>query len=101
MSGKDFGPAQAPVRTAYGDVVPQAAAAAAIPGVRRPGGPVSVLAATVGAAVLQRARAGRYEEAPRLLRSNAGDPGAPAPVPAPGVTGHRRFTLAELTALIE
>jgi S-adenosylmethionine-dependent methyltransferase len=56
----------------------------------------------VVAAVLQRALAGRYEEARRLLTSNADDPVAPAaPISAPGVTEHRRFTLAELTALIE
>jgi 2-polyprenyl-3-methyl-5-hydroxy-6-metoxy-1,4-benzoquinol methylase len=79
-----------------------AAAMAAIARVLRPGGTVSVLAANVVAAVLQRALAGRYEEARRLLTSNAADP-APGPgaVPAQGLTEHRRFTLAELTALIE
>jgi S-adenosylmethionine-dependent methyltransferase len=86
-----------------------AAAMAAIARVLRPGGTVSVLAANVVAAVLQRALAGRYEEARRLLTSNAGDPAVPvpapaAPVPPPaagGLTEHRRFTLAELTAIIE
>jgi S-adenosylmethionine-dependent methyltransferase len=86
-----------------------AAAMAAIARVLRPGGTVSVLAANVVAAVLQRALAGRYEEARRLLTSNAGDPAVPAPaapVPAAspaqgGLTEHRRFTLAGLTALIE
>ncbi len=88
-----------------------AAAMAAIARVLRPGGTVSVLAANVVAAVLQRALAGRYEEARRLLTSSAGDPAVPAPaapVPAPaappaqgGLTEHRRFTLAGLTALIE
>ena len=88
-----------------------AAAMAAIARVLRPGGTVSVLAANVVAAVLQRALAGRYDEARRLLTSNAGDPAVPAPaapVPAPaaprgqgGLTEHRRFTLAGLTALIE
>jgi S-adenosylmethionine-dependent methyltransferase len=93
-----------------------AAAMAAIARVLRPGGTVSVLAANVVAAVLQRALAGRYEEARRLLTAAAGDPAAavPAPaVPAPAVgsayapgpaqtlTEHRRFTLAGLTALIE
>ena len=87
-----------------------AAAMAAIARVLRPGGTVSVLAANVVAAVLQRALAGRYEEARRLLTSNAGDPSAPvpgsapvpahAPIPAQTLTEHRRFTLAELTALI-
>ena len=92
-----------------------AAAMAAIARVLRPGGTVSVLAANVVAAVLQRALAGRYEEARRLLTSNAGDPVVPVPPPAPaaaipapagpipasGMTDHRRFTLAGLTALIE
>jgi S-adenosylmethionine-dependent methyltransferase len=95
------------------------AAMAAIARVLRPGGTVSVLAANVIAAVLQRAVAGRYEEARRLLTSNEGDPAVPvpspapagapipvdpipaAPIPAPGLTEHRRFTLAGLTALIE
>ncbi len=91
------------------------AAMAAIARVLRPGGTVSVLAANVVAAVLQRALAGRYEEARRLLASNAGDPVVPVPPPAPaaaipapavpipasGMTDHRRFTLAGLTALIE
>ncbi len=81
-----------------------AAAMAAIARVLRPGGTVSVLAANVVAAVLQRALAGRYEEARRLLTSSAGDAAAPvaaASVPAQALTEHRRFTLAELTALIE
>jgi SAM-dependent methyltransferase len=92
-----------------------AAAMAAIAQVLRPGGTVSVLAANVVAAVLQRALAGRYEEARRLLTSDAGDPAVPvpspapaaavpapaAPIPASGMTEHRRFTLAGLTALIE
>jgi S-adenosylmethionine-dependent methyltransferase len=90
-----------------------AAAMAAIARVLRPGGTVSVLAANVVAAVLQRALAGRYDEARRLLTANGGDPAVPVPapatsVPAPaappaqgGLTEHRRFTLAGLTALIE
>jgi S-adenosylmethionine-dependent methyltransferase len=82
------------------------AAMAAIARVLRPGGTVSVLAANVVAAVLQRALAGRYGEARRLLTSNAGGQAAPAApisalISAPGLTEHRRFTLAELTALIE
>jgi S-adenosylmethionine-dependent methyltransferase len=72
-----------------------AAAMTAIARVLRAGGAVSVLAANVVAAVLQRALAGRYDEARRLL-----DPD-PAPVPDSAVTEHRRFTLPELTALIE
>jgi S-adenosylmethionine-dependent methyltransferase len=77
-----------------------AAAMTAIARVLRPGGTVSVLAANVVAAVLQRALAGRYDDARRLLTTNAGDP-SPAAIPASGVSDHRRFTLAELTALIE
>ena len=72
-----------------------AAAMAAIARVLRPGGTVSVLAANVVAAVLQRALAGRYDEARRLL-----DPHSPSAL-APAVTEHRRVTLPELTALIE
>jgi S-adenosylmethionine-dependent methyltransferase len=67
-----------------------AAAMAAIARVLRPGAAVSVLAANVVSAVLQRALAGRYEEARRLL--DAGGAGAGVP---------RRFTLAGLTSLIE
>jgi SAM-dependent methyltransferase len=80
-----------------------AAAMVAIARVLRPGGTVSVLAANVVAAVLQRALAGRYDEARRLLTSDPGDPVASAPgaVPPQGLTEHRRFTLAGLTALIE
>ena len=78
------------------------AAMAAIARVLRVGGTVSVLAANVVAAVLQRALAGRYEEARRLLTSNAGDAAAAAATPAvPVLAEHRRFTLAGLTALIE
>ena len=77
-----------------------AAAMAAIARVLRPGGTVSVLAANVVAAVLQRALAGRYEEARRLLTSNAGDAAA-ATTAVPVLAEHRRFTLAGLTALIE
>jgi S-adenosylmethionine-dependent methyltransferase len=67
-----------------------AAAMAAIARVLRPDAAVSVLAANKVSAVLQRALAGRYEEARRLLD----DEGASAGVP-------RRFTLAGLTSLIE
>jgi S-adenosylmethionine-dependent methyltransferase len=80
------------------------AAMAAIARVLRPGGTVSVLAANVVAAVLQRALAGRYDDARRLLAATADDPSPAAAggaIPASGVTEHRRFTLAELTALIE
>ncbi len=72
-----------------------ATAMAAIAQVLRPGGTVSVLAANVVAAVLQRALAGRYAEAKRLLTER------PDPVQGPGPAEPRRFTLAELIALIE
>jgi S-adenosylmethionine-dependent methyltransferase len=73
------------------------AAMAAIARVLLPGGTVSVLAANVVAAVLQRALAGRYEQA-RLLLAADGDPGVPG---GAGMTEPRRFTLAGLTALIQ
>lgn len=81
-----------------------AAALAAIARVVRPGGTVSVLAANTVAAVLQRALAGKYAEARAMLPGagqdqSAGAAGAP---PVPGaVSPARRFTLPELTALIE
>lgn len=81
-----------------------AAALAAIARVLRPGGTLSVLAANRVAAVLQRALAGRYEEALRLLTSDdltSAGPVAPAAQPPGTPADHRRFTLAELTALIE
>lgn len=76
------------------------AAMAAIAQVLRPGGTVSVLAANVVAAVLQRALAGRYEQA-RLLLAADGDPGPGGTGGAGPMTEPRRFTLAGLTALIE
>jgi S-adenosylmethionine-dependent methyltransferase len=83
-----------------------AAAMTAIARVLRTGGTVSVLAANVVAAVLQRALAGRYDEARRLLdlhspSAEGYQPLVPAPGRAPAITEHRRFTLPELTALIE
>jgi S-adenosylmethionine-dependent methyltransferase len=82
-----------------------AVAMTAIARVLRAGGTVSVLAANVVAAVLQRALAGRYDEARRLLdphSPSAGGGNEPL-VPAPDtvITEHRRFTLPELIALIE
>jgi S-adenosylmethionine-dependent methyltransferase len=77
------------------------AALAAVARVLRPGGTVSVLAANSVAAVLQRALTGKYAEA-RALLPGAADPagtGHPA-VPAAGAAG-RRFTLPELTELLE
>jgi SAM-dependent methyltransferase len=99
------------------------AALAAIARVLRPGGTVSILAANTVAAVLQRALAGKYAEARAMLpgpvssstvssstvssstvssgpvSSSPVPPGSPAG-PA-GATPSRRFTLPELTALIE
>ena len=81
------------------------AALAAIARVLRPGGTVSVLAANTVAAVLQRALAGRYAEARAMLPGAPAGPPAGAPGAAPeapaGTAAARRFTLPELTALIE
>jgi SAM-dependent methyltransferase len=74
------------------------AALAAVARVLRPGGTVSLLAANSVAAVLQRALAGKYAEARALL------PGGPVPgtaAPEPGPSAARRFTLPELTGLLE
>ena len=70
-----------------------AAAMAAIARVLRPGGTVSVLAANTVAAVLQRALAGRYDEARRLLdptRTAAGAHRAVRPAAARGHGSSRR-----------
>jgi SAM-dependent methyltransferase len=89
------------------------AALAAIASVLRPGGTVSVLAANAVAAVLQRALAGKYAEARAMLPGIVQAPQAPsgtAPVTPPGTAPEpasgpapvtRRFTLPELTALLE
>jgi S-adenosylmethionine-dependent methyltransferase len=96
------------------------AALAAIARVLRPGGTVSVLAANAVAAVLQRALAGKYAEALALLPSSAtSGPVSSGPVSSSAVSSGpvssgpvsssagqappaaRRFTLPELTALIE
>lgn len=80
------------------------AALAAIARVLRPGGTVSVLAANTVAAVLQRALAGKYAEARAMLPGSSGsvssgaEPSGAGPV---GASAVRRFTLPELTALIE
>lgn len=76
------------------------AALASIARVLRPGGTVSVLAANAVAAVLQRALAGKYAEA-RALLPGAMVPGATPAGAAPAAQGTRRFTLPELTALLE
>jgi ubiquinone/menaquinone biosynthesis C-methylase UbiE len=78
-----------------------AAALAAVARVLRPGGTVSVLAANSVAAVLQRALAGKYAEA-RALLPGAATGAASGSAAAPGSgSGQRRFTLPELTALLE
>jgi 2-polyprenyl-3-methyl-5-hydroxy-6-metoxy-1,4-benzoquinol methylase len=86
------------------------AALAAVARVLRPGGTVSVLAANTVAAVLQRALAGKYAEARAMLPGPAlSTPASPGPVPsgtgraapAGATPAGRRFTLPELTALIE
>lgn len=71
-----------------------AAALAAVAAAVRPGGTVSVLAATRTAAVLGRVLAGRVAEAARLLDDPAGRAG-------PGDPLLRRFDLDGLSALIE
>ena len=82
-------------------------ALSAVARVLRPGGTVSVLAANSVAAVLQRALAGKYLEARALLPGAGGPAPSAAPEPAsaapePGsAAAPRRFTLPELTALLE
>lgn len=86
-----------------------AAAMTAVASVLRPGGAVSVLAASAVAAVIHRALAGRFDEARRLLAavSTTGTvaqgtgPGGGRPGGVPGRPEPRRFTLAEVTGLIE
>ncbi len=82
-----------------------AAAMTAIARVLRPGGAVSVLAASAVAAVIHRAVAGRFEEARRLLAgitsgmADAVD--GPGRDQVPGAELARRFTLAGVVGLIE
>jgi ubiquinone/menaquinone biosynthesis C-methylase UbiE len=83
-----------------------AAAMGAIARVLAPGASVSVLAANAVAAVLQRALAGRYDQARELLtaaEAERTDETASGAGTAPNRTAGdpRRFTLAGLTALIE
>ena len=95
-----------------------AAAMTTVASVLRPGGAVSVLAASAVAAVIHRALAGRFDEARRLLaaaggpaaaadgraRAGSGDmagAGSGAGSGGRSGTGPRRFTLAEVTGLIE
>ena len=91
-----------------------AAAMAAISRVLRPGGAVSVLAASAVAAVVHRALAGRFDEARRLLAGisagTAAQDESVAAAPPDGLEGAaseqhagrpRRFTLAEVVGLID
>ena len=87
-----------------------AAAMSAVASVLRPGGAVSVLATSAVAAVIHRALAGRFDEARRLLAAAGatalGPAGGAAADPGGGADGQpeagpRRFTLAEVTGLIE
>jgi len=69
-----------------------AAAMAVIAGVLRPGGTVSVLAASAVGAVIRRALVGRFDEARQLLTGTPDGSGESLP---------RRFTLPGLVGLIE
>jgi S-adenosylmethionine-dependent methyltransferase len=80
------------------------AAMAAIAAVLRPGGAVSVLAASAVAAVIHRALAGRFDEARRLLAGLStaeGGSGTAAERHGQPGAGPRRFTLAGVNGLIE
>jgi SAM-dependent methyltransferase len=71
------------------------AAMTAVAGILRPGGAVSVLAASAVAAVIHRVLAGRFDEARRLIAAT-GDRDDPGLGMLP-----RRFTLPAVTGLIE
>jgi ubiquinone/menaquinone biosynthesis C-methylase UbiE len=77
-------------------------ALAAIAKVLRPGGAVSVLAASAVAAVIHQALAGRFEDAIALLAAIGTGTGQPAAGGAgPGAVQARRFTMAAVAGLIE
>jgi len=77
-------------------------AMASIAQVVRPGGVVSVLAASSVAAVIHRALAGRFDDARRLLAGLHGGSGWPAGASGePEAPRPRRFTVAEVVSLIE
>lgn len=91
-----------------------AAAMSTVASVLRPGGAVSVLATSAVAAVIHRALAGRFDEARRLLAAAGGTAAGATTTAAGGMAagpraradgqpeaGPRRFTLAEVTGLIE
>jgi S-adenosylmethionine-dependent methyltransferase len=74
----------------------------AIAAILRPGGVVSVLAASAVAAVIHRALAGRFDEARRLIAAMPSGPGPASPDGDGGPDAMpRRFTLASVTGLIE
>src|SRR5689334_14178987 len=73
----------------------------AIAAVLRPSATVSVLAANTVAAVLHRALAGRFTEARQLLGGEVAEAAEAAGAAGAGAGPPRRFTLPELTALIE
>jgi len=75
-------------------------AMASIAQVLRPGGAVSVLAASSVAAVIHRALAGRFDDARRLLAGIGTGPAEPASA-GPATARPRRFTLPAAVALIE
>jgi S-adenosylmethionine-dependent methyltransferase len=75
-----------------------AAAMTAIAGILRPGGAVSVLAASAVAAVIHRVLTGRFDEARRLIAATQAPPAGPADGPGPLP---RRFTLPAVVGLIE
>lgn len=77
-------------------------AMAAIARVLRPGGAVSVLAASAVAAVIHRALAGRFDDARQLLAGiSTGSGPAAAGIAEPGGARVRRFTMAGAVGLIE
>ena len=77
-------------------------AMAAITGLLRPGGAVSVLTASAVAAVIHRALAGRFDDARRLLAGLSTGSSQPAGIgTGPGVPRTRWFTMAGLVDLIE
>jgi S-adenosylmethionine-dependent methyltransferase len=82
-----------------------AAAMTAVASVLRPGGAVSVLAASAVAAVLHRALAGRFDEARRLLGTvSAGPSGGRTSSGGNGydpAAAPRRFTVADVVGMIE
>jgi SAM-dependent methyltransferase len=76
-------------------------ALSAIARVLRPDGTVSVLAASAVAAVLHRALAGRFTDAHALLDEAAHAAGSAGTAGKPGAGVPRRFTLPELSALMD